>query len=619
MAIAIIASVIIAAYLASLTWLLRREPANVLLALALIASVGVTLRVAGTHNYPAGWHQDEAWRLAASIAANREGRVLTTDGSHLPALLSLVFRGPLAYVVGPNRWASRTYSLVLGALSSLVAFAAARALGLSVVAGLFASLLVAGLPWSIFFSRIDCGGELTFHQLLLISGLAGLVWGQGGWRPAAVAALGLTLLLYDYWAGRSMLALPLVAAVLASGRQRLWCLGVLTLAVGAYLPQFLTTPDAMLYHAGTAPLSTFLLQLRNALYSFVAPVAATGCLTINTMAQHPVPVLVMALLGVLSGWRRGLFLCTGFFIGLMPSVLSELVNPSTHRMLMAYPFVTLAAAASLTWVPARRWTGALALLLGAGLTAHSARLYFSEEFFPPQAARAFDADHTQMVEALPLSFNGRVVATPVLAYLLGPYQMMGGEFSRLGAAQWLPPENQRVRYLFHANFAALRPFFENLFGVERIRAFGDAFWLTLEPADWSWLRRHGWHYTLRCANVELDTHLPVLYFAPGGFEAVTCHAPAVHRWEARWNGPPAQLELHYVGHLTMTLNGNETTYGPSREERLSFRVEPGTTIAISIEADAPDILAALTEITPTHRHVPDWGSFTPRLGDPPLP
>src|SRR6185295_13022822 len=132
---------------------------------------------------------------------------------------------------GPTRWAIRTYPVVTSVLAPAVAFALARGLGLRVMSSLAVGALMAVLPWAQFYGRISFGGEMTFHQLLVLAAVARLVWGHGGWPEALMGALGLCLLLYDYSAGIAMMAMPVIGAVLARGRRRVWCLAILILAL----------------------------------------------------------------------------------------------------------------------------------------------------------------------------------------------------------------------------------------------------------------------------------------------------------------------------------------------------------------------------------------------------
>src|SRR5262249_13188502 len=128
-------------------------------------------------------------------------------------------------------------------LASPAAFAAARALGVGVGPSLVAGGLVAVLPWSLLYGRMMFGGELIFHELLLIAALARLVWQRGRWVDALLGAFALCLLFWHSFACRAMVALPLVAIVLARDwRQRAWCASVVPMALLGWYPYLRTNP-----------------------------------------------------------------------------------------------------------------------------------------------------------------------------------------------------------------------------------------------------------------------------------------------------------------------------------------------------------------------------------------
>jgi hypothetical protein len=112
---------------------------------------------------------------------------------------------------------------------------------------------VAVLPWALFYSRVMQGAELTFQQLLLLAALATLIWRRGGWPEAAIGGFALAWMLYGYWCTRAMLPMPLLAAVLATGRQRLWCVAVLAIGIVPYLPYPPANPQSVYVGQGLQP------------------------------------------------------------------------------------------------------------------------------------------------------------------------------------------------------------------------------------------------------------------------------------------------------------------------------------------------------------------------------
>jgi hypothetical protein len=607
-----IALVIITGYAASVWWLLRDQPRNTVLVIVLIAIAALAVRLAGTNDYPAGLNQDESWRLATAMRLRRDGIVFATDGTHLPALLSIAFRAPLADVFGPTRWASRTYSLVLGALSPLAAFAAASALGMDVISALGASALIAVLPWAIFFSRVDCGGEMIFHQFLLIAALARIVWRGGRWFDIAIGAFGLSLLLYDYWAGRSMLALPVVASVLAAGWARGRCLAVAGIAALVYLPQALRVQDAMLRHLephlGEGVVGVLAPKLAHALHALVAPVAGDAYLTISAAAMHPWLVLGAALIGVLWPPRRGLFLLGGFAAGMAPWVLSE--GPSSHRILMAYPFVALAAASAFGWIAGPRWRVATVTAFAAIVAVLSLRLYFSADFWPDQSRRIFDWEMTDMVEALPRPVAGRLIATQATAFIFAPYAALYPSYEPWTVDNWLPPDGFRSRYLFHPNYWPLEPFYENILGKERVRRFGRAFWLNFEAGQWAWMQRCGWRYTARCGEAAHSVLIPTMFLLDVGYANRGCNGPTTHLWRGHWRGLAAHLQLEFGGELTVNVNNRVVLRQAGPQGLADLDVAPDDDVEISMVSNTT-VSAVMWEVTDVARRIPAWESVEP--------
>src|SRR5207247_805876 len=103
------------------------------------------------------------------------GNLLAEGCTDVPILLNALFQAQLVPVLGPGRWAIRSYSLVTGVLATAVAFAVARAMGFSLIPSFAVGAFVAVLPWSLFYGRVSFGGELIFHELLLLAALARLI------------------------------------------------------------------------------------------------------------------------------------------------------------------------------------------------------------------------------------------------------------------------------------------------------------------------------------------------------------------------------------------------------------------------------------------------------------
>ncbi|MFI5366127.1 MAG: hypothetical protein ACHQ4J_10930 [Candidatus Binatia bacterium] len=599
-------------------WLLRRESMVVALALVTLCGLAVSLRLVYTTDYPPGLNEDEPNNLASAVEALQTGHLFRPSRVQFPVLLSSLFEAQLVPVFGANRWTIRTYSLVTSVLSVPAAFAVARALGLSVIPSIAASAFFAVLPWSLFFGRVSEGGELTFHQLLLLAALGRLVLTTlAGWVEVGIGGLGLCLLLYDYWCGRSMLAMPLVAAVLARGRQRLLCLLVLLVAVLGWLPYLLgnTAWERSYYsdhvQAGVAEHSAPALWVKttDTLRLLISNCGANDWMTISSAGMHPLLILVLALIGVLVPKRRSLFLWAGFVCGLAPAVLSAGAPPHAHRMLMAFPFIALAAGCALGHLKSRVWCLTAAGVVVTVIGLQSVRLYFSPEFWLEDSREIFTPDLTSLVEALPAPPHPRFILDHNIGWWMnGLRGLVDKDYEFLSVQNMYPPDDRPVVYAFHGERrASARAFYENLFGSERVTAFGAAFMVKLEAGDWSWLRQHGWAYQAGCNSQVWRGQIPTLYFADPVFNGLSC---SHHVWQGRWRGPHSQLRLDFSGAVVVETSQGRVVEKQGQEQQADFPVEPDTVITVTLTSPPP-VYAKLVEITPAGERVPPWERVDP--------
>jgi hypothetical protein len=631
---------IVAASAAGLWWLLRGESRGTLLLVALLSSGALTLRLAYPTDYPSGLNEDEPKVLYAAGRAIAQGDLLAESNISVPILPHALFQGQLIFLFGPGRWAIRAYSLVGGVLCTPAAFAAARALQLAVAPSLAVAGLIAVLPWSLFYSRVMTGTELTFFELLLIAALARLVFAPvtppasatgdqprvPSPRPPAPAWLlgsfALTWLLFGYWCTRSMVGMPIVAAALARGRRRWWCLGILLVALALYAPyvaanrgsNFVAQGVNPTYYANFGDLGVLARRTWEALTSFVRPVAEDGWLTIRSAAMHPPLLLLIAALGALTGVRRGIFLLAGFFGGLAPGVLAW-GPPSTHRMLMAFPFVALAAGCALHDLVVWRRARVLAsVALVAAVGWWSVRFYFSDAFWPLETRWTFDPSRTAVIESLPVPPAPQVVFMRQITFFRDPRRLLTPSDAELAVENWFPGQDGGI-YVFTFEAAPLRAFYDQLFGPKRVEVFGATFKVTLEPGDWSWLRQHGWSYEWRCAAETRRGQVPTLYQMRVTFVAVGCDQENQHTWRGRWVGPPTPVRLRITAPAVVQAGTQRFDTGPVRGDDVfvDFVAEPGMDIRIDAMTPRfqPWIHAALFERTPAGERVPPWDRVVP--------
>lgn len=619
-----LASGILVAYAASLWWLLRRESATALIGIVAVCGVALSLRLAYTTDFPAGLNEDEPKILGCANADLRRGRLWVEGCTGLPALLNTLFQAQLVPVLGPNRWAIRSYSLVTSVLSSPAAFAVGRGAGLALGSSLALASFVAVLPWSVFYGRISVGGELVFHEMLLLAALMRLVFAEGVWAAVGVGTLGQSLLFYDYFCGRLIAPITVVAAVLARGRRRLLCLAIPLFALVSWLPYLQSDPPngirgvlRDLVHEGfaTHPLQTLWERTLVTVPALVRPGGADGFLTVRAAAMHPRLILVLAGLALLLSVRRFRlmsFITTGFLIGLAPAVFSNSIFPSPHRMLMAFAFIALAAAAALDAIPWRNLRIVVTSCAIAVIGVQSVHLYFSSKFWSPNSRAVFDWETTGLVEALPAPPHEPLIIMRQVGYYITP-RAGADTYTWLTMGNWFPPNNTPSLYAFTGQAALLLPFYESLVGQQRIQSFGRAFLVRFEGADWSWLRQHGWAFEARCGKLASHGAMPTLFQPSLDIGDIVCSEPITDTWQARWSGPATQARLLYAGTAVVEVDGNrvvDKTDKPTGQTSADFSLQPAASIKVTV-TDFPWVWAALVQLTPAGERLPPWEWLSP--------
>ncbi len=622
----LLTAAVLLGYGGALWWLLRRESVAVLLALTAICAVSLALRVVYTGDFPAGYNGDELGKFVGAAQALRSDNLFARDTSGWPVLLNVLFEASLIPVLGATRWAIRSYSHITSVLSTPVAFAALRGFGIGVLPSLASGALIAVLPWSIFYGRVSCGGELIFHELLVVAAVARLGWTGGGWTEVGIGALGLSALLYDYGCGRVILVLPLIAALLApTWRARLWCVAIAALALVAWLPYVRQDPawalESFTMHVRSEayqnPVGTWITGLTGALQVFRLPVAQDAWLTIRHAAVHPPLILALAIVGCLIPSRVSLFLLAGLLIGIAPEALTDNPVPSAHRMLMAFPFVALAAGRAFHVV---KWRVPQAVAVVGVITfaaVASVQLYFSAEFWPGESRSVFNADITALLETIPVPNPMRLIVTPQIDPNFAPRTLVDPHYELLAVQNWFPPPQGRVIYAFSPHAAVLRPFYENLVGYNRVSAFGRAFSVTLEQADWSWMHEHGWSYQARCGDIVMRGEIPVLYQLGTTFADLHCsNTPITHVWRGHWNGAETPVRLAFSGMVTVDSPTGRLVEKQGTEASATFTLPRDTDVTVTLVVPGAPFIGLL-EVTPSGDRVPVWERVTPAQLDGP--
>lgn len=395
----IVAVAVVAFYALVLTMMLRREPPLCVLAVCMTAMAALGLRLVWPQDFPPGYGVDETvMGNLCQIRDSPNARALLGATGAAPALLYVVFGAQWIDIIGV--WgAVRLYSICSSVLACVGFFAVSRRLGMSLAAAWVAAALMAVMPWALLYGRTAEGGQLLWHQSIALWAIAGLVFAQGGRVEAAIAALALMLLIQDYYCGRALLYCAVLSLPFAAThQQRALLLMAVAIAWGGglYAASVCGGGDGCTVHAWSGlwfspstynwSVNPFSYRLPHVFGSLAAlGHAADYCESVPAIGVHPRWFLGLAGGGVLTlagrqGMRQGMWLVALFLAGLLPAIFgySHAIDNyvSTHRMLMAYPVIVLAAASALEIVPwyARHVT---ALVLVCVVMAWAVPAYFT--------------------------------------------------------------------------------------------------------------------------------------------------------------------------------------------------------------------------------------------------
>lgn len=621
---------IVCAYLLALWGLLRREPLRTRLALLVLTAAVFASRVVWYDVYPPGLHEDEPKLAVCSHQLWMGGRWRAEGCTGLPALLWVVFRAPLQEWFGPTRWALRAYSVATGTAAIPVAFALARRIGFDPWLAGAAAALLGFLPWSLFYGRVNFGGELVFHQFLLLAGIATLVFRSGSLCFGLfLAVLGQSLLLYDYFVGRLFAPFALLAAMIAKGRARLLCLLVPVLSLLAWLPYLTDRPVYVLGPRGLAPPVTDLVlrlpqRLFAALQVFILPLCTeASAISLRAAAVHPPAVLALAVLGLAFLFRRqprlGLFLSGGFCLGVLPAVVTAHMGVSSHRLLMAYPFVALAAVAALQPLsePRARKLAVFALVLTAA--GQSLHFFFSPRFWYETSRLHYGWENTQLLEAVPRPAPGRVYWATGLAYWGSWRAYFDPSFQLLTMADWIPEAHGPTLYLFSAHAEFAKGFFRDWLGPDRMHEVGRAFAVRAEPADRQKFERNGWSYAAACDGEAFFSDVPAPFQPRGLVPLPRCRGETLELWRGVWRGPPSMLRAEGADALLWIRVGQRVR----AVERpglatVSLEVAPGDTVELAARHPPANVWVALVHGQPPRASLPAFAWVEPlrRCEDP---
>jgi hypothetical protein len=601
---------IFAAYFASMWVLLREENKRTLKLLLTLTIVAGALRLYRIMDLPPGMNDDEIKTLYDAVKFFN-ARSIFSEALQVPFLHSVLFQAPLTKVIDSTFWSMRPYPLLMGTLTVPLAFAVGRAMLLGVNPSLVAAAITATMPWGLFWSRISSGGEVLFCHALLLAALAHIIWRNGGIGATLIGILGLAGLLWDYTAGWSMLAMPVVAAFLAPNRrQRILALSIVVSAVILWIPWLLNMGQWWGYLAikarapvpGHYSLDSFFGHAQRSLVAtlriLVYPEGYIHTLSLHSIALHPLVVLVVAGIGAMGGiFRRSIFVISGFLIGLTPALATYDGQVSTHRIICSYLFIALACAIPFDLLVRklpRTWGPATATVLAAcfvGLSGVQGVGIFLSPKFWTESERIFGHSTTLLAESISLPAPESLhVDGQILRFLEARYPMETG-YTVLAYDTWMPTEGDE--HAISAYFQDLITTYRAELPQSQITTFGvpseipsiRARFTSQDAARWN---SYGWTVERRCQKQQTPpARIPLFIFHNSFGWSLGCDQPTEHIFKAKWNGPVQDLLLHLSGALSITITssgGIAIDQDKPEASKITFTLHPEEEITITMRA-----------------------------------
>lgn len=611
----ILSVILLGAYILCVWWLLRQERWWTLSALLALTIATALLHTHQIIELPLGLNDDEIKTLKSSheYFGNRKIFVLAAQG---PILHAILFQMPIVWWTDSAWWAMRLYPIVFGILAVPVSFSVGRSLRFGIIPSFVTAALVATLPWSLFWGRISWGGEIIFYQALLLAALGRILWCDGGKIELVIGALGLSGLLWDYTGAWSMLAMPFIAALIGHTlRQRALSLGVFVLAVILWIPYLLNIQEwwqhisnkVSLAPTSAAPLSIAALQQRfdhllgpfkQTLRAFLYPEGNVYWISMHSVAIHPQFVLVVAALGaIISLVRRSIFLALGFLAGLTPALLSFSGAPSTHRMMCAFIFISIACAAPF-WLASKvsasragQWlVGITAACFVASATSQSVSLFFSPSFWT-ESERIFFGSETLIAESIRLPTTTPLAAGPQINRILEARGVENPGFVNLTYETLLPTRPMTIA--LSPAIQPLIPFYEGALPKERITTYGavrdkPSIKAEFSASDVDHWAKYGWTLERRCADRTLTgVRLPVFFITNDLGWAEPCPGQREIILKAQWTREPTELSLITYRGTPVTIEtsqGLKVTSSSTDQAPKQFTLHPNEIVTISVES-----------------------------------
>jgi len=264
---------------------------------------------------------------------------------------------------------------------------------------------------------------------------------------------------------------------------------------------------------------------------------------------------------------------------------------------------------------ARRFELPLSVAVAAVVAVRSLSFFFSPEFWrePPLQ---IETGHTALIETLPVAEgHPHLILDQNLSYYADAFTQQATNWEWLRLENYFPQPN--TVYGYSRAFGPMRPFWEALVGPA-LQPVGDGFIMRLGGEDVSWLRQHGWRYTLSVPeqHISRSTIVPAL-FQPNylTFTDIAEVEHTEHRWETVWTGPPATLQLKWSGEASVAVDDRPIfSHQPGFERTEHFPVHTNDRVAVTVVTpSARQMLVYLFDVPVPGApgHIPAWASVTP--------
>ena len=633
----VLTALLSAAYLWSVWWLLRNERRGAVLGLVAVTAIALGLRLYRVWDFPPGLNDDEFHTLHMAHSALRGWQVFGI-GLNVPLFPTVLFSAPFSQMFDSVFWSMRTYAIAMGTLTIPVSFAIARSMTFGLTPSFVVAALVTTMPWSLFWGRFPSGGENMFFEALLVAALARILFSGGGKAEVWIGIFALSGMLYNYIGVWVFLGLPFVGVLLSSSRRQAFLCTMIGIgALVTWIPwllQFEEWGGHIVYKTTTvspseAPSVTTVLgiQLEKIVKTFrvfVFPEGDVHWISLHSIALHPVVVLVVALLGILVvGWRRAAFLVVGFGLGVLPAIVSFHRSPSTHRIIGAFLFISLACGAFFHGVFSRSprqssktIVSCLACLFVVVAGYEGVSTFIAPRFWEGYGD-VFMHSRTLLAESIRLPTTRNLVVDRYVARVLEARGYFQPGFSILSYENALA--TRANEYALSPSVPELLRVFKDEVPSDQVMTYtgmgGDeSVLLKVTDENAAQWQKYGWRVELPCSDTQrISAQIPVFMHQPFYRWTYFCEGAKEIVFRAVWTREATELKFEAFGSQAISIETSHgTRLGRTEGDAESFLVtlhpEEIVTVVLSVVDGG---VARLVEVGPDGERLPRLGSFKP--------